>query len=282
MKYSSSFRFSNETGVWSKEKPAQLGPGVMGGKREKKGRRENRSTCSVYPLQSSAQKGSINETSGSDTEGIHSSFGMMRRESLTATAVKSKAGGSGWSVTKRHWGSVITSPLIPTRHRQDPEMAGNLARVLREGIPRVRHNGLDENCSSDSWHLAEGELQSDLQGVYRPRGAQVKVKESGPGRETGLWRTSATPSSQGYQMSKPQPGRKKDIVPETQKADHIIPKFSKPCPPTWHYATHISTPICSAAILERSCSCKELKSESLSILSVGTACINCRNRWNLK
>lgn len=73
----------------------------MGGKREKKGRRENRGTCSVYPLQSSAQKGSINETSGSDTEGIHS-FGMMRRESLTITAVKSKPGGSGWSVTKRH------------------------------------------------------------------------------------------------------------------------------------------------------------------------------------
>lgn len=74
----------------------------MGGKREKKGRRENRGTRSVYPLQSSAQKGSINETSGSDTEGIHSSFGMMRRASLTATAVKSKPGGSGWSVTKRH------------------------------------------------------------------------------------------------------------------------------------------------------------------------------------
>lgn len=76
--------------------------------------------------------------------------------------------------------------LIPTRHRQDPEVAGNLARGLREGIPRVRQNGLDENCSSDSWHLAEGKLQSDLKGVYRPRGAQVKVNESGPGREKGL------------------------------------------------------------------------------------------------
>lgn len=90
--------------MWDKERERKVGEKID-------------THVSNSPLRSLAQKGRVNEASGSDTKDTHSSLGIMRRESLTATAVKSKFGGLRWSVAKRHRSSMIMSLLIPIRHR---------------------------------------------------------------------------------------------------------------------------------------------------------------------
>lgn len=78
---------------------------------------------------------------------------------------------------------------------------------------------------------------------------------------------SAMLSSQGYQRSNLQPERKEGLVLETEKSNNIIPKFLI-LSLLHDILSHISNPRHLATNLEGSFTCKkELKSESLSILS---------------
>lgn len=77
--------------------------GDVGGRKRKKGRRENRGTGPNFLSADFSSEKEHHEASCSGTKDTHSSSEIIQKESFTDTAEKSKSDGSGWPVTRQHW-----------------------------------------------------------------------------------------------------------------------------------------------------------------------------------